>query len=277
MPLDLDIQDGANVLDNNQLQEALNGTYWVSGWDASLGTGSLEVDIAAGAGSVGTIDIKTTTTKTVDFTGDVDPNNPRKAIISFDDTGTVQKTLGDPEQPRPVNQVREKTFTPSPPASVSGVVITEVWLASGVASLVGADLRDRRVSNVSAEARVPSGAITLWSGTISNIPSGWELCDGTNGTPDLTNRFVVGAGSSYTKDDTGGEKEHTLTEPELPSHTHDVGVELTDDTAGSDNRIDRDSDSGGKTTFTFTSGSVGSDQAHENRPPYFALAYIQKV
>merc|ERR1711997_338506 len=51
---------------------------------------------------------------------------------------------------------------------------------------------------------VPSGGIIMWSGSASAIPTGWSLCDGTNGTPDLRNRFVVGGGSSYGYGSTGG-------------------------------------------------------------------------
>ena len=51
---------------------------------------------------------------------------------------------------------------------------------------------------------VPSGIIAMWSGTNATIPTGWNLCDGTNNTPDLRNRFIVGSGDTYSTDDTGG-------------------------------------------------------------------------
>lgn len=70
---------------------------------------------------------------------------------------------------------------------------------------------------------IPSGLISIWSGTAATIPSGWALCDGTNGTPDLQNRFVVGAGNSYAVGDTGGASSVTLAEANLPSHTHGAG------------------------------------------------------
>ena len=72
---------------------------------------------------------------------------------------------------------------------------------------------------------VPSGAILMWSGSVASIPSGWSLCDGTNSTPDLRNRFVVGAGDTYSVDATGGSADaivvshtHTITDP---GHQHD--------------------------------------------------------
>jgi hypothetical protein len=60
-----------------------------------------------------------------------------------------------------------------------------------------------------------TGMIILWSGSIASIPSGFALCDGTSGTPDLRDRFIVGAGSTYAVDATGGSADATL-----PTHTH---------------------------------------------------------
>ena len=56
----------------------------------------------------------------------------------------------------------------------------------------------------SSGSDVPNGAIIMWSGTVATIPDGFSLCDGSNGTPDLRNRFVVGAGSTYAVGATGG-------------------------------------------------------------------------
>ena len=116
---------------------------------------------------------------------------------------------------------------------------------------------------------IPSGIISLWSGSILTIPSGWNICDGTNGTPDLRDRFIVGAGSTYAVAATGGEATHTLTIPEMPSHTHNA--------LRKNIGADRVWESTGGGSDGYTSGPTGDGQAHENRPPYYALAYIMKL
>jgi hypothetical protein len=65
----------------------------------------------------------------------------------------------------------------------------------------------------------PSGGIIIWSGSSASIPSGWFLCDGANSTPDLRDRFIVGAGSTYAVGATGGQNSITS----VPAHTHGVG------------------------------------------------------
>lgn len=129
--------------------------------------------------------------------------------------------------------------------------------------------------------------ITMWSGAINNIPTGWALCDGNNGTPNLTDRFVVGAGSTYTVGAVGGEATHTLTTAELPSHDHSFYAWSSSGSGGTHDYLKANVSSGGqvgkergavsRTTSTEMVGSTGSGVAHENRPPYYALAYIMKL
>ena len=73
---------------------------------------------------------------------------------------------------------------------------------------------------------VPAGIIVMWSGASNAIPSGWYLCDGGNGTPDLRNRFVIGAGAggNYSPGDNGGSSTVLLGTANLPSHTHQRGT-----------------------------------------------------
>lgn len=67
---------------------------------------------------------------------------------------------------------------------------------------------------------IPVGGIIMWSGVVSTIPSGWALCNGSNGTPDLRNKFIIGAGDTYAPAATGGASTVTLVEANLPAHTH---------------------------------------------------------
>ena len=112
----------------------------------------------------------------------------------------------------------------------------------------------------------------MWSGASTSIPTGWLLCNGSNNTPDLRNRFIVGAGSSYSVGATGGEATHTLTIDEMPSHSHNLDATTT--TSGSTlNGVYINVRNKG---LTFTTDSTGSGSAHENRPPYYALCFIMK-
>ena len=150
----------------------------------------------------------------------------------------------------------------------------------------------------------PPGGIIMWSGATNAIPEGWALCDGSNGTPDLRDRFIVGAGGSYNVGDTGGANTVTLSSSQMPYHRHGAGI-LTADTAGSHshtyllnqvqtfngpsgeeelstrpdltvNRTTSDAGDHSHTISGFTSYAGGSE-AHENRPPYYALCFIMKL
>ena len=168
---------------------------------------------------------------------------------------------------------------------------------------------------------VPKGVINMWSGSPTSLPYGWALCDGSNGTPDLRGRFIVGYNPNDTDYNaigrTGGAKLVTLTTSHMPAHNHGgtlttssngnhvhsvndyyfsesnnqvSGVNgretLSNDTIGS-NRTDYDNKYlYYKTHNTFSSGShshtvaltsQGSNAPHENRPPYYTLAYIMKI
>ena len=74
----------------------------------------------------------------------------------------------------------------------------------------------------------PIGGIILWNGSTGNIPANFRLCDGQNGTPDLRDRFIVGAGGAYNPGNTGGSSQVTLTEAQLATHSHGDGTYGTD-------------------------------------------------
>lgn len=144
---------------------------------------------------------------------------------------------------------------------------------------------------------LPSGAIVLWSGSIGSIPSGWYLCNGSNGTPDLRDRFVVGAGSTYAVDATGGSKDaivvshnHTATSSVSDSgHTHTTSAGTTNNQGGGPGTY-FNSNGGSNYTTTLTSStattgisvsttvaSSGTSGTNANLPPYYALCYIMKA
>lgn len=113
--------------------------------------------------------------------------------------------------------------------------------------------------------------IVQWSGSISEIPNGWQLCDGTNGSPDLRDRFVLGAGVTYSVGDMGGEKVHQLTVQEMPKHSHSYEKGTTANADGNDNSR------GIQGTNTTQTSIEGGDLPHNNMPPYYALAFIYRI
>lgn len=120
--------------------------------------------------------------------------------------------------------------------------------------------------------RAPVGTIVIWSGTADNIPTGWQLCDGTNGTPDLRDKFVLGAGNKYAVGATGGSEEVTLTVAQMPLHTHGIAGTTS---AGSGEYRAQIVKMG--TNITQSATTAGGSESHPNMPPYYALCYIMKL
>ena len=145
-----------------------------------------------------------------------------------------------------------------------------------------------------------TGMILIWSGNSANIPFGWLLCDGTNGTPNLTNRFIVGAGANYSENDTGGSANavvvshtHSITIDNGGSHYHDfIARQSSSSVAGTNGGAVSDVNTNGVienkhvTAKTHEAGSshshsasattVGESGVNKNLPPYYALCYIMK-
>jgi microcystin-dependent protein len=137
-------------------------------------------------------------------------------------------------------------------------------------------------------ALVPRGVICLWVGTVANIPDGWVLCDGDNGTVDLSGRFVLGYGGAYTSMYAAG----GYTDGQILTHTHvataaahahtyaevvsAVGAGVIAHQTNGDYAIV--SASTGNTTVTVTNAAPSGAVAvtGRNMPPYFVLAYIMK-
>jgi hypothetical protein len=185
----------------------------------------------------------------------------------------------------------------------SGTVdITGAFRLDGTAGASGQVLLSAGGSNTPTWGNTfVAGMIMLWSGSSATIPSGWLLCDGSNSTPDLRNRFVVGATSTYAVGATGGSANATLV-----SHTHTATVATTSLTGTITNQYvsgnsyggttgvfsqsngDVDGDGGetrpgrtinfdGSHTHTATISTEGSSGTNANLPPYYALCYIMKA
>lgn len=183
------------------------------------------------------------------------------------------------------------TGTPTAPTATSGTNTTQVATTAFVQSAIGTAL---------------SGVIVMWSGSIATIPSGWVLCNGSNGTPDLRNRFVIGAhsdsagvanttvtGSSTltggTKDAINVSHTHTATSSVSdPQHSHGVGSGssfIGTPNQGQSGRTDGNQATNFSNTASASTGitvstsisTEGSSGTNQNLPPYYALAFIMKT
>jgi hypothetical protein len=172
------------------------------------------------------------------------------------------------------------TGTPLTPTASAGTSTTQIASTAFVATAVS--------------AAIPSGGIIIWSGSAAAIPTGWVLCNGSNSTPDLRDRFVVGVGSTYSVGNTGGSANaiavsHTHTASSTvtdPGHNHTSGT-----TAYAGTTVLQAGAQGGSApngsvqvisattgiTVATTVNSAGSSGTNANLPPYYALCYIMKT
>ena len=220
-------------------------------------------------------------------------------------------------------------------------------ISDGLCEAVGdiSDISDEISDPVANLGAVPVGGIIMWSGAIVSIPTNWSLCNGTGGTPNLTDKFIIGSGSTYSIGDTGGSNTVVLTDANLPTHNHGTAVATTVgspnththsgntatdgththtfnasrgtspstgvnfpyiDTAPDDTDIynfKTDSytgaaasnpvvgtgvgnplhnhclsiNSAGSHTHNVTLNNVGNNIAHENKPAYYALAFLMRM
>ena len=175
----------------------------------------------------------------------------------------------------------------------TGVTATEFDYLDGVTSNIQTQLDTIQV--------IPTGLISLWSGAANAIPTGYVICDGTNSTPDLRNRFLIGAGSTYAVGATGGSADAII-----PAHTHALTGASTDTHNLSGSLVASKpqaatgafsvvggqgggADGGQSTAGLYTladshnhalsgsTDSTGVSATNANLPPYFALCYIMKT
>lgn len=150
---------------------------------------------------------------------------------------------------------------------------------------------------------VPIGTIVAFSGAL-NIPANWKICDGTNGTPNLQGKFILGASATRPAGSAGGAETVVLTKDQMPQHNHGGAGTTGDDSpdhghalpgyavtlngqlgtpyvfGATTDQVMGNSGSGSPTVrhqHSFTVHGDGGGAAHENMPPYWALVYIMRV
>ena len=179
-------------------------------------------------------------------------------------------------------------------ATVAGVTTLSSTLGVTGDTTLGGNLLVAGVSTATrfvGNGTIPIGGIIMWSGSVASIPTGWALCNGSSGTPDLRNKFIAGAGSGYAAGAQGGSADAIVV-----SHTHPLtggsvtGTFVTDVTlsttsvvkAGAQGSTVIDSVSRSLTTGSpvYTNPTVGvggSSGTNANLPPYYALAFIMRI
>jgi hypothetical protein len=165
------------------------------------------------------------------------------------------------------------TGVPTAPTATGGTNTTQIATTAFV--------------QLSATASIPVGCIVLWSGSVATIPAGWLLCNGAYSTPNLADRFIIGAGNTYAVNVAGGS-----TDAVTVSHTHTAAVadpghfhQETFGTAvsGADLRPTAVANSTGDNTrnavtnISVTNAPTGVSGVNANMPPYYALCYIIKT
>ena len=195
-------------------------------------------------------------------------------------------------------------------SNLSAITIAENLSVTGTSSFTGVATFASTPVFPSGVGLIPSGGIIMWSGTIASIPSGFLLCDGSSGTPDLRDKFIIGANADSggaaktnitgTPSQTGGTKDAIVV-----SHTHTVGTtnltgnvisisqtfnefgsadgiftKTQGDPAGN-TPISSDTNDTGRfsinASHTHTLSTEGSSGTNQNLPPYYALAFIMKT
>jgi len=155
------------------------------------------------------------------------------------------------------------------------------------------------VVNYIEKQLIVSKMIVMWNGPANGIPSGWALCNGQNGTPDLRDKFIVCAGSQMPQNNKGGSNSHSirLSTANLPSHSHSlcddyqvVDAKFINDSKiapgskislGGDRYLGSGNSDGNNSIFCRdkNTSTVGTNAPIniDNRPEYYALAFIMRL
>ena len=210
----------------------------------------------------------------------------KDSLVTTDPAKIIKGTDIDNEYNAISNAIASKADTNSPALTGSPTAPT---------ATIGTNTTQIATCAFAIANGIPSGCIVMWSGTIASIPSGWVLCNGSSGTPDLRDRFIIGASSddasvaktnitgALTK--SGGSKDaivvshaHTATSTDS-GHSHSGGA--TGSLLPVNNvpyyNFNQQGNTGiGYANITTTVNSTGESGTNANLPPYFALAFIMK-
>lgn len=218
----------------------------------------------------------------------------KDSLITTDPAKVIKGTDIDNEYNAIANAIASKANTNSPALTGTPTAPT---------ATVGSNTTQIATTAFVLANSVPSGFIGMWSGTIASIPTGWYLCNGSNGTPDLRDKFIIGASSDETSiaktnitgtlTQTGGSKDaiavshtHTATSTVSdPGHSHSLSGLYGSPNSGGSGRADVNQSTQYYSTGSATTGisvsttiaSGGSSGTNANLPPYFALAFIMKA
>ena len=227
------------------------------------------------------------------------------SIVDYTLPIATTSVVGGVKQGSNVSIASDGTISVSPPTSYT-LPVASTSVLGGV-KVDGATIGIN--NGIISLGIIFSGIIVMWSGAISAIPVGWVICDGTHGTPDLRNRFIVGAGTTYAVAATGGQTDSvlishshalssthaTFTGNPLPTHNHTVTVSVEPPEAGTyiagggpNDNNDADEIAITLTTSAVSAGTpsgvlsgatetTGVSGTGSNLPPYYALAYIMKT
>ena len=171
-----------------------------------------------------------------------------------------------------------------------GITLPKIWIASETITHTDINADFAAINGALNTSGIPSGLIAMWSGSASNVPSGWHICDGAGGTPNLSARFVISSGGAFSPGATGGNATGTTTMIASTSsggdHLHSISI-----VSGVPGNGSASAASGSDLLFTDHEhqviGNTATNGAHIHGinaaismgilPPYYSLCYIMKL